>query len=108
MIACMIGSVVMYTNRRRVKGACLNLGPFGSGRRCRESWSTDELHFAAPLAGRIVKQNCVPLRFPNRRERHGPRPMQAEVHPAGLFGADQDPFTQREGIDLKLVAVTYG
>jgi hypothetical protein len=71
-----------------------------------ETWGLSQLRLLEPVAGGAVKQNAVPIRFPNGGELDPSGPVEAEKDPAGLSRPAEYPFGHLKGIDLKLMVLT--
>jgi hypothetical protein len=68
-----------------------------------EGRRVDDLRIQEPLAGRVVEEDAVLLRFPNGRESHGTRTVQAVANPAGSAALQEKPLGHLKSPVLKLV-----
>ena len=70
-----------------------------------KGWGVNELNFQLSFSRRAVKQNAVPIRLPNRRQPHAPRPLHAKEHAARSLAADQDSLGDLKGLGFELVLI---
>src|SRR5262245_28038395 len=85
---------------------CLLLPPSGEG--VAQNGRLHELGLADALAGRVVKQDRVPVGFPNGRQLDAAGAVQAKEDAARSLGADQNPLGDQKRADFQFVLVANG
>jgi hypothetical protein len=63
------------------------------------------LRFEKPLTGRVIEENSIVLRFPDCRELHRPRAVQAIVDSARLSPSQKKSLGHLESTELELIVV---